>query len=115
MPILGNILDLSRLIKKTKSYNDALCLLADEYGPIVGLRLGFDEPVVIVSGKDAVTEMLSRPEFDGRTKAFLYKYRCGGVLQGLMFTDGDVWNIQKRYFEGSRIYSLGNGNNNNGH
>ncbi|XP_076236313.1 methyl farnesoate epoxidase [Calliopsis andreniformis] len=97
LPIIGNILDLSKLMKETKYYNDALCRLADKYGPIVGMRLGFDKPVIIVSGKAAVTEMLSRPEFDGRSNGFVFKFRCGGSQQGLLFTDGDVWHNQKRF------------------
>lgn len=96
-PILGNILDIAKLVKETKFYSNVWCLLAEKYGSVVGLRLGFDQPLIIVSGKAAITEMLNRPEFDGRPNGFLFKFRCGGTPQGLLFTDADVWNNQRRY------------------
>ncbi|XP_076176144.1 methyl farnesoate epoxidase isoform X2 [Ptiloglossa arizonensis] len=96
-PILGNILDIAKLVKETKFYSNVWCLLAEKYGSVVGLRLGFDQPLIIVSGKAAITEMLNRPEFDGRPNGFLFKFRCGGTPQGLLFTDADVWNNQRRF------------------
>ncbi|XP_053972850.1 methyl farnesoate epoxidase-like isoform X2 [Hylaeus volcanicus] len=70
---------------------------AEKYGPIVGLRLGFDQPVVVVSGKAAITEMLNRPEFDGRPQGFIFRFRCGGFMRGLLLTDTDVWHSQRRF------------------
>lgn len=50
-----------------------------------------------MSGKFAITEMLNRSEFDGRPDGFLFKYRSGGIRQGILFTDTDVWHSQRRY------------------
>ncbi|XP_015429007.1 PREDICTED: LOW QUALITY PROTEIN: methyl farnesoate epoxidase-like [Dufourea novaeangliae] len=97
LPILGNLLDIAKLAKKEKLYCDTWCRLADQYGPVVGLRLGFKESMIIVSGKEAVTIMMNRPEFDGRPNGFMYKYRCGGKMQGLVFTDSDFWKGQKKF------------------
>ncbi|XP_016914993.1 methyl farnesoate epoxidase-like isoform X1 [Apis cerana] len=97
LPFIGNILDIIRLINETKYYSDTWCRLAEKYGSVVGLKLGFDQPLIIVSGKSAVTEMLNRSEFDGRPSGFLYKYRCGGMQQGILFTDTDVWHSQRRF------------------
>lgn len=93
---MGNILDLKRLVGGMKLYSHAWCHLADTYGPIVGLKLGISEPLIIVSGRDAVIEMMGRPEFDGRPNGFLYRHRTGGKRKGVIFTDGDVWRDQKR-------------------
>jgi len=98
LPIVGNIFDVKRLVDETKFYSHALCRLADIYGPIVGLKLGIAEPVIIVSGKDAVIEMMSRTQFDGRPNGFIHKLRTGGERRGVLFTDGDIWRDQRRYF-----------------
>lgn len=92
------MLDVKRLVDETKFYSHAWCRLADIYGPIVGLKFGIAEPIIIVSGKDAVTEMMSHPQFDGRPNEFLYKLRTGGKRRGVAFTDGDIWRDQRRYF-----------------
>ncbi|XP_012228843.1 methyl farnesoate epoxidase-like [Linepithema humile] len=97
LPIVGNILDLKRLVDKMKFYSHAWCHLADIYGSIVGLKLGISEPLIIVSGRDAVIEMMSRPEFDGRPNGFIHRHRTGGKRRGVIFTDGDIWRDQKRF------------------
>ncbi|XP_011056303.1 PREDICTED: probable cytochrome P450 305a1 [Acromyrmex echinatior] len=97
LPIVGNILDVKRLVDETKFYSHAWCRLADIYGPIVGLKLGIAEPLIIVSGKDAVIEMMSRPQFDGRPNGFVHKLRTGGKRRGVLFTDGDIWRDQRRF------------------
>ncbi|XP_011156577.1 methyl farnesoate epoxidase [Solenopsis invicta] len=97
LPIVGNILDVKRLVDETKFYSHAWCRLADIYGPIVGLKLGIAEPMIIVSGKDAVIEMMSQHQFDGRPNGFVHKLRTGGERRGVMFTDGDMWRDQRRF------------------
>ncbi|KAL6440501.1 hypothetical protein ACFW04_003193 [Cataglyphis niger] len=97
LPIIGNILDVKRLIDETKFYSHAWCRLADIYGPIVGLKLGIAEPLIIVSGRDAVVEMMGRSEFDGRPDGFIFKHRSGGERRGIIFTDGDIWRDQRRF------------------
>ncbi|KAK9302697.1 hypothetical protein QLX08_005417 [Tetragonisca angustula] len=110
LPFIGNIFDIARLVNETKYYCDAWCRLADKYGPVVGLRVGFDEPLIIVSGKSAITEMLNRSEFDGRPNGFLYKHRSGGIRRGILFTDTDVWHSQRR-FALKTLKQFGFGNN----
>ncbi|XP_032664141.1 methyl farnesoate epoxidase-like [Odontomachus brunneus] len=97
LPIVGNIFDVKRLVEETKFYSQAWCRLANIYGPIVGLKLGMANPLVIVSGRSAVVEMLNRPEFDGRPDGFAFRHRTGGVRRGVIFTDSDVWREQRRF------------------
>ncbi|XP_024893814.1 methyl farnesoate epoxidase-like [Temnothorax curvispinosus] len=110
LPIVGNILDVKRLVDETKFYSHAWCRLADIYGPIVGLKLGIAEPLIIVSGKDAVIEMMSRPQFDGRPNGFVHRLRTGGERRGVLFTDGDVWRDQRRFaLRTLKEFGFGNG------
>ncbi|KAK0092734.1 hypothetical protein PV326_000713 [Microctonus aethiopoides] len=97
LPIISNILDLKRLVKEAGSHGVAWCQLAKEYGPVVGLRLGLADPLIIVSGRQAVMEMLGRSEFDGRPNGFIFSHRTMGEKRGILFTDGKVWMDQRRF------------------
>ena len=96
MPIVGNILDLKSIVEKTSSHGNAWCFLAKKYGPVVGLRFGFSNSTIIISGRDAVLELLGRREFDGRPNGFMFTHRTGGEKRGVLFTDGKVWADQRR-------------------
>ncbi|KAL2721856.1 methyl farnesoate epoxidase-like [Vespula maculifrons] len=97
LPIIGNILDIKRLMKKTKFQAHVWCYLAKMYGPIVHLRLGFGYTFIIISGREAVIEMLSRAEFDGRPNNLEIQLRTGGEPRGLIFTDGKRWSEHRRF------------------
>ncbi|XP_057340214.1 methyl farnesoate epoxidase-like [Microplitis mediator] len=97
LPFINNIYDLKKLVKETGSHGKAWCELARKYGPIVGLKLGLADPMIIVSGRDAVMEMLSRSEFDGRPNGFIFTHRTMGKKRGILFTDGKVWTDQRRF------------------
>ncbi|XP_031844865.2 methyl farnesoate epoxidase isoform X1 [Nomia melanderi] len=97
LPIIGNFLDVARLVRKEKLFSDIWNRLAEKYGPVCSIKLGMQEPTIIVSGKDAITEMLNRPEFDGRPNGPTFKIRCGGTPQGLLFTDSGIWHSQRRF------------------
>lgn len=96
MPIVGNLFDLKKLVEKFGSHGAAWCQLANKYGPVVGLRLGFGNPLIIISGYNAVMEMLNRREFDGRPNGFIFSHRTHGKKRGVIFTDGQTWTEQKR-------------------
>jgi methyl farnesoate epoxidase/farnesoate epoxidase len=55
--------------------------LSTKYGPVAGLRLGRDR-IVIVSGYDAVRDVLLREEFDGRPDGFFFRLRTFGKRLG---------------------------------
>ena len=97
MPIIGNILDLLILLKKTGFFARVFSELAKNYGPIVGLHLGSMNPFIVVSGREAVLEMLRTPGFDGRPDIFSYRFRTMGERRGIIFNDGRVCENNKRY------------------
>lgn len=97
LPVLGNILDLKKLLREAKYLSCVYRKLAETYGPIVGLKLGMGDPIILVSGRDAVIEMLSRPEFDGRPDTFSHRFRTMGQRRGIIFTDGKTWDDNRRF------------------
>lgn len=70
--------------------------LTHYYGNIVGLRLGRDR-IIIVSGRSAIREVLTREEFDGRPDGFLFRLRTFRKRLGIVFTDGPFWQEQRRF------------------
>ncbi|KAG8224269.1 hypothetical protein J437_LFUL005075, partial [Ladona fulva] len=96
MPILGNFLHFRELLLKLKLLHPVLDEYHRLYGPVVGLRFGSKE-LIIISGKDAVQEGLAREEFDGRQCGFLIEHRSNGERKGVIFTDGEEWKEQRRF------------------
>nr|XP_033330748.1 methyl farnesoate epoxidase-like [Megalopta genalis] len=97
LPIVGNLFDIAKLVRREKISANIWNQLAEKYGPVFSVKLGIQEPTIIVSGIDAITEMLNKPEFDGRPNGFMFKYRCGGTPHGILFTDSGIWHSQRRF------------------
>ncbi|XP_014208512.1 methyl farnesoate epoxidase-like [Copidosoma floridanum] len=97
LPIIGNLLQVNRLVKETGFHFGALAKLAEVYGPILRLRFGLAKPIVVVSGREAVLDFLGRREFDGRPDTFEIRYRCLGKKRGIVLNDGQDWSEQKRF------------------
>ncbi|XP_014616131.1 PREDICTED: methyl farnesoate epoxidase-like [Polistes canadensis] len=97
LPIIGNMLDVKSLLKKIQFHVRVWCYLAEIYGPVVHLKLIFGQSLIIVSGRNAIVEMLSRNEFDGRPNNFEIRLRTRGERRGLIFNDGDVWSEHRRF------------------
>jgi hypothetical protein len=81
MPVLGSALYVQRLRKQTGYLYRATAELAKRYGPVVGLRIGKDQQVVLC-GYEAIRDMLSRDEFDGRPQGIFYETRTWGKRRG---------------------------------
>ncbi|KAK2585099.1 hypothetical protein KPH14_008611 [Odynerus spinipes] len=96
LPIIGNILDVKRLVKETKFHCLVWSRLAEIYGPVVRLQFGFADTYIIVSGRNAVIEMLARSEFDGRPDTLEIRLRTAGERRGVLFTDGELWSEHRR-------------------
>ncbi|XP_014285899.1 probable cytochrome P450 303a1 [Halyomorpha halys] len=96
-PIVGSALVVAQLRKKLGGYLYlASAHLAEEYGPVVGLRVGKDRQVICF-GYEAIKEMLTKEEFDGRPQGPFYETRTWGTRKGLLLTDEDFWQEQRRF------------------
>ncbi|XP_034254635.1 probable cytochrome P450 305a1 [Thrips palmi] len=97
LPLLGNLLDLKRLVRKLGSQHAAFEALCEEHGTaVLGLRLGSDL-VVVASGFEAVTEVLTSDAFLGRPDNFFMRLRTMGTRKGITTTDGALWSEQRRF------------------
>ncbi|KAG8225418.1 hypothetical protein J437_LFUL004618 [Ladona fulva] len=76
-PIIGCLPEFTKLRRKHELRLFVWSEIAEKYGPIVGLRIGRGK-TVLVSGKDAITEGLSREEFDARQDDFFARVRTDG-------------------------------------
>ncbi|KAK7866788.1 hypothetical protein R5R35_004209 [Gryllus longicercus] len=97
LPILGNLLTFQRLVKDTGHFHLAVGQLAAKYGRIVGIYLGSGPPTVFVSGYEEVQQALSNRDLDGRPDGFFNKLRTMGERRGIIATDGELWQIQRRF------------------
>ncbi|KDR10510.1 probable cytochrome P450 303a1 isoform X2 [Zootermopsis nevadensis] len=96
IPVLGSALHVHRLRKQTGYLYRATAEMAKRYGPVVGLRVGKDRQVVLC-GYEAIKDMLSREEFDGRPQGPFYETRTWGKRRGVLLTDEDFWQEQRRF------------------
>nr|CAD7453710.1 unnamed protein product [Timema tahoe] len=96
LPLVGNYPLLRRELARLKYHYQVWAHLGARYGPVVGLRLGRDL-VVLVSGYTAIRAVLTREEFEGRPDGFFFKLRTFGQRLGLVFTDGPLWQEQRRF------------------
>ncbi|XP_031356696.1 probable cytochrome P450 303a1 isoform X2 [Photinus pyralis] len=96
LPILGCAWELRRLHKEKGSLPEATQALATKYGPVVGARVG-RERVVFVYGWKAIDELLSRDELNGRPDNVATTSRTGGKRRGVLFTDSECLQEQKRF------------------
>ncbi|XP_054274087.1 probable cytochrome P450 303a1 [Macrosteles quadrilineatus] len=97
-PVVGSALAIHRLRKEMGGYLYlASVKMAEQYKTgCVGLRIGKDRTVVCTS-YEAVREMMMREDFDGRPHGPFYETRTWGVRRGLILTDEEFWQEQKRF------------------
>lgn len=93
LPVLGSALTVASLRKQTGYLYRATICLAENYGPIVGLKVGKDRQVVCC-GYNAIKEMLTKEEFDGRPQGPFYETRTWGTRRG-------KWKLEKMKSLGS--------------
>ncbi|XP_075229565.1 methyl farnesoate epoxidase-like [Lycorma delicatula] len=96
MPITGNFFQFKSLLKEMKYVHLVWKQWASQYGPILGLRLGFDRLVIISSYRYA-REVLLSDEFEGRPDGFLFRMRSSGKRLGIVFTDGSFGQRQRKF------------------
>lgn len=96
LPLIGSAPTLYRLRKKTGLLHLASAELAKKYGPIVGLKVGKDR-TVIVYGLQEMREFLQNEDLAGRPQGPYYEIRTFGDRKGVMLTDEEFWQEQRRY------------------
>lgn len=82
LPLIGNWLLFRKYVKETKFTHIAWQRFAEDYGHLVGLRLGRDR-IVIVSEYKLAKDILSREEFEGRPDGFIFRLRSMGKRLGM--------------------------------
>ncbi|XP_053688047.1 methyl farnesoate epoxidase-like [Sabethes cyaneus] len=95
-PLVGSGFYVYKLLKNFSFYHLMWTELARRFGPIVGLKLGRDQ-VVIVSGMEAIRELYSKDEFSGRPDGFFFRVRSFDKRLGVVFTDGENWEVQRKF------------------
>uniref|UniRef100_A0A8D8VAC1 Probable cytochrome P450 304a1 n=3 Tax=Cacopsylla melanoneura TaxID=428564 RepID=A0A8D8VAC1_9HEMI len=90
---------LSILLNNYRHTHQALGKMCDYYrSKVLGLYLG-PFPTVVASDEKSIKELLMRPEFQGRIDQVVSLLRVDyGEERGIIFTEGDLWQQQKRFF-----------------
>lgn len=96
LPIIGVLPLVQKLHSIYKFYHLIWYHLYQTYGPVVGLRIG-SERLIIVSGRKAIKEFYANDAFNGRPDGFFYRIRSFGKRLGVVFSDGQPWDVQRRF------------------
>ncbi|XP_027842396.2 methyl farnesoate epoxidase-like [Aphis gossypii] len=96
IPLLGSYLEIQKLRKKLGFYHLVWDQLSKSYGQVFSVKLGLIE-AVIVSGYDAVRQVLCKDDFDGRPDGFFFRFRAFNKRLGVVFVDGPTWIEQRKF------------------
>ncbi|XP_011646191.1 methyl farnesoate epoxidase-like [Pogonomyrmex barbatus] len=96
LPFFGCILKFGWLRSKHGYIYTALQELSRTYGPILGLKLG-NQNVVVISTYDLVKKGLLQEEFNSRPDGFFFRVRAFGKRKGVLFIEGPMWTQCRRF------------------
>ncbi|XP_068896333.1 methyl farnesoate epoxidase-like [Tenebrio molitor] len=96
LPIVGNFIEFRRKLSEIGYHHLVWKEFSEQYGDVVGLKMGRNL-VVAVFGPEAVKEVLTREEFDGRPDGFFFRLRTFGKRLGIVFSDGQFWQKQRKF------------------
>ncbi|KAJ3662579.1 hypothetical protein Zmor_006920 [Zophobas morio] len=96
LPIIGSAYVLLKKRKQYRNLYKATAVMAKEHGPVIGLKVGKDL-IVIVYGKQAIREFLSSEDLGGRPTGPFYDMRTWGERRGVLLTDSEYWQEQRRF------------------
>lgn len=82
MPVVGNLWYFKKALKSCGYIHLVWQELHESYGNVVGLRIGRDL-IVTVFGPDAVREVLTREELNGRPDGYFFRMRTFGKRLGI--------------------------------
>ncbi|XP_058793282.1 probable cytochrome P450 303a1 [Phymastichus coffea] len=96
LPVLGSLLEVSKLRKETGYFSESCNILSAKYGSIIGLKIGFDK-IVILNDFESMKAMITNEDCDGRPVGPVYESRTFGKRRGLIVVDGHLWTQQRRF------------------
>lgn len=96
MPLIGIILSLPNLRSTHGFFHLIWHHFYKIYGSVVGIRIGSNR-VVIVSGREAIREFYSNDLMHGRPNGFFYRIRTFNERLGVVFSDGEFWDVQRKF------------------
>lgn len=113
LPVLGSAISVGRFRKQHKYLFKACTVMAEKYGPVVGLKVGQDRQVV-VNDYPSMKEFLTNNDLDGRPQGIFYTtrfvinqsemnqisiifFRTMGERRGLLVTDEELWHEQRKF------------------
>lgn len=96
LPLIGVMPLMKKLHNICGFYHLVWHFLTKKYGSIVGLRIGRDR-LIIVAGKEAIKSFYSLAEFNGRPDGFFYRIRSFNKRLGIVFCDGQYWDVQRKF------------------
>lgn len=96
LPVIGTLVILQKLRSLYGFFHLIWYHFYKTYGPVVGIRIG-RTPLVIISGKDAIREFYTIESFNGRPNGFFYRIRTFRKRLGVVFSDGDFWETQRKF------------------
>ncbi|CAG7821290.1 unnamed protein product [Allacma fusca] len=94
VPVLGNILNLSKLDKD--GLGKLFFKMSKTYGKVFSFDLG-SYRAVIVNDYKLIKEAWNNPLLCGRPQFIGLNLRTGGIRRGILFHDGDEWSEQRRF------------------
>ncbi|KAK0176822.1 hypothetical protein PV328_000926 [Microctonus aethiopoides] len=109
-PIIGCAIEVARIRKKTKYLHKACSWLSEKYGPVIGLKIGVDQ-IVVLNSFESIKSMLIDERCDGRPIGPFYEARTFGKRLGVLVTDGALW-LEHRRFILRHLRDFGFGKNN---
>jgi methyl farnesoate epoxidase / farnesoate epoxidase len=95
LPLIGNS-NILKHLEVLKLHHLLWHSLTKYYGSVVGLKF-FHKYLVIVSSGDAIREVYTRQELNGRPDGFFFRVRTFEKRLGIVFTDGTLWENQRRF------------------
>lgn len=90
-PLIGNLFEFK---SGSLSPHEVMGTFYHKYGEITGFYMG-RQPLILVSGPDAIREALNKPEFQGRPTSAIHKLENRKL--GVVFTEDDFWKEQRRF------------------